>query len=240
VGLKIDTGMGRLGFDWTQAGAVVRELASIPSVTISVVASHLANADDTDDPYTGLQVRRFLDATAAMTCPRSLANSAGVAAWPDSHCDWIRPGIMLYGASPLVGRDGSALGLRPVMTLASRLIAVRRLEPGRSVGYGGDWTCSEPTRVGVVACGYGHGYPRHAGSGTPVLVNGCRVPLIGRVSMDMLAVDLQAVEARVGDPVVLWGNGLPVDEIARAAGTIPYELLTKVTRRVPRVVVDDG
>jgi len=165
---------------------------------------------------------------------RSLANSAGFLAWPDSRLDWVRPGILLYGGSPLAGRGAADLGLRPVMTLESRLIAVQHLKKGDAVGYGRGWICQEDMRIGVVACGYGDGYPRHAPVGTPVLVDGVRTQLVGRVSMDTLTVDLRNVPARTGSPVVLWGEGLSADEVASAAGTIAYELFTSVTKRVPR------
>ena len=163
----------------------------------------------------------------------SAANSAGILGWPETHLDWVRPGIMLYGVSPFNGETGGMRGLKPVMTLRTRLIAVNRCPAGERVGYGGVFTCPEDMPVGVVGIGYGDGYPRHAPGGTPLLLNGRRVPLIGRVSMDMLTVDLRnQPDARVGDPVVLWGEGLPVEEIAQAAGTIAYELLCGVTSRV--------
>jgi alanine racemase len=164
---------------------------------------------------------------------RSLANSAAVLAWPETHADWVRPGIALYGGSPFAGRSADSLGLRPAMTLRSELIAVHARRKGDAIGYGGDWVCEQDTRIGVVALGYGDGYPRHATGGTPVLVNGQRAALAGRVSMDMLCVDLGAGSpARPGDEVVLWGDGLPVDEIATRSGTIAYELLCGVNRRV--------
>jgi alanine racemase len=166
----------------------------------------------------------------------SLANSAGIVAWPTSHLDWVRPGIMLYGATPLIGQSAVELGLKPVMTLESRLIAVHLRKRGEAVGYGGDWVCPEDMPVGVVAIGYGDGYPRHAPPGTPVAMNGARVPLIGRVSMDMITLDLRTQpQARVGDPVVLWGADPTVDEIATLSGTVSYELLCCVTPRIPRV-----
>jgi len=156
-----------------------------------------------------------------------------VLAWPDTHLDWVRPGVMLYGSSPLLHVSAKDLGLRPVMTLGTQLIAVTQRRPGDPVGYGAAWKCPEAMPVGIAAIGYGDGYPRHAPSGTPVLVNGRRAALAGRVSMDMIGIDLRGhPEARVGDPVTLWGEGLPVDEVAAAAGTISYELFCGVTSRV--------
>ena len=149
--------------------------------------------------------------------------------------DWLRPGIMLYGATPFAELDAATLGLRPVMSLEAQLIGLRDIAAGESVGYGATWVAERPSRIGTVSCGYADGYPRHAPSGTPVIVRGQRVPLVGRVSMDMLTVDLSDVaDAALGDTVELWGAHLPVDEVARAAGSIGYELLTKVTARVPR------
>lgn len=241
VWLKVDTGMHRLGFPPAQAARVWQWLGERPAVVAPVgLLTHLANADERDDPTTGAQLARFDAALAG--CPgaqRSIANSAGVLGWPESHADWVRPGIMLYGCSPFPGRIGPDEALRPVMTLRSALMAVNRLEAGDRVGYGGTWTAPEPMPVGVVAVGYGDGYPRHAPNGTPVLVNGRRVPLVGRVSMDMVTVDLRGQpDARVGDPVVLWGEGLPVEEVAGAAGTISYELICGVTQRVERTMVE--
>jgi len=156
-----------------------------------------------------------------------------VLGWPQSHSDWVRPGIMLYGVSPFVGGEAAQEGLRPVMTLESELIAVNILQAGEAIGYGGRWVAPETMPVGVVAVGYGDGYPRHAPDGTSVLVNGRRVPLVGRVSMDMITVDLRSQpDARVGDPVVLWGRGLPVEAVAECSGTIAYELLCGVAQRV--------
>jgi len=235
VVLKFNTGMNRLGFDAAAGRLAHGRLASIAGVNSIMLMSHLACADDLDNDFTRLQVQRFESATASLPGEKSLANSAAVAGWPETHYQWLRPGIMLYGSSPILLHAAVDLGLRPVMTLKSRLIAVQSLKKGDAVGYGQTWTCPEDMSVGIVACGYGDGYPRHAPSGTPVLVNGQRAALAGRVSMDMLAVDLRGVQAQVNDEVILWGDGLPVDEVAAAAGTIAYELLTGVTVRVPRV-----
>ncbi len=235
VALKFNTGMNRLGFDQDAGRQAHARLAAIAGVSNIMLMSHLACADDLDNDFTRLQTQRFESVTASLPGEKSLANSAAVAGWPETHYQWLRPGIMLYGSSPVLQHAARDLGLEPVMTLQSRLIAVQSLKQGDAVGYGQTWTCPEDMDVGIVACGYGDGYPRHAPSATPVLVNGQRVALVGRVSMDTLAVDLRGVNAQVNDAVVLWGEGLPVDEIAAAAGTIAYELLTGVTARVPRV-----
>ena len=237
VWLKIDTGMHRLGFLPPVVPKVLKQLRSSPTVAAIRVMSHFARADIPADPDTQAQIDSFLAQIRELDLESSLANSAGILAWPQSHLDWVRPGIMLYGVSPLEGQDAATLGLSPVMTLQTALIAVHARRKGEAVGYGGDWRCPEDMPVGVAAIGYGDGYPRHAAPGTPVLVNGKRVPLAGRVSMDMITLDLRAQpDARAGDPVVLWGQGLPVEEVARSAGTIAYELLCHVTERIPRVV----
>ena len=179
------------------------------------------------------QIEMFNEVTQAYQGPRSLANSAGIIAWPSAHADWVRPGIMLYGASPFVGHRGVEHHLQPVMSLSSQLIAVHQASKGARVGYGGVWTCPEDMRIGVVGIGYGDGYPRHAANGTPVLVNGLPCPLAGRVAMDMMTVDLRTQpDAKVGDSVLLWGPGLPVEVVAEYSDTIGYELLTRITQRV--------
>ncbi len=236
VWIKIDTGMHRLGWPADEVRAVWQRLRACPQVGGIVLMTHLASADRPDTARNAVQLDRFRSATQGLETERSMANSAAVLACPEAHGDWIRPGIMLYGASPLADRPASGLGLSPVMDLRSRIIAVRRCRAGDRVGYGGDWVCPEAMPVGVVAIGYGDGYPRHLPTGTPVLVGGRSLPLIGRVSMDMITVDLRArPETQTGDEVVLWGEGLPVDEIAARAGTIAYELLCQITPRVPRV-----
>jgi alanine racemase len=239
VWLKVDSGMHRLGIAPEQVARQWQRLERHPALEPLGQMTHLATADEPGHPATKAQLVRFHATTGALPGERAIANSAGVLGWPESHADWVRPGIMLYGISPFVGGRAGQHGLRPVMTLSSELIAVNRMLPGDAIGYGGTWVCPEPMPVGVVAIGYGDGYPRHAPNGTPVLVNGRRVPLIGRVSMDMICVDLRSQpEAAIGDPVVLWGEGLPAEEIAEAAGTIAYELLCGVTPRV--AVVEQG
>jgi alanine racemase len=245
VWLKIDTGMHRLGFRPEQAAGVYARLKQCSHVAPTItLMTHLANADDRQDETTAHQVELFYQAESTIKCTNelahSIANSAGILAWPQTHFNdhpsWVRPGIMLYGVSPLIDTTAADHDLQPVMTLCSRLIAIKHCQAGDAVGYGGSWRCPEDMTIGVVAIGYGDGYPRAAALGTPVLINGRRVFLVGRVSMDMITVDLrQCPGASIGDDVVLWGEGLPVEEIARHAGTIAYDLLCGVTTRVRRL-----
>lgn len=233
--LKVDSGMHRLGFQPAAAEAAWQALQDDPSVAEEVrLMTHLSSADDASDPNTAVQIAALRQLADRFGTPCSIGNSAGIISWPTARSDWVRPGIMLYGASPMSGQTGEQIGLQPVMTLQSRLIAVNHFAKGSPVGYSGCWVCPEDMPVGVVAAGYGDGYPRHAPSGTPVLLNGRRVSLIGRVSMDMLTVDLRSQPtARPGDPVILWGEGLPAEEVAERAETIAYELFCGVTQRVP-------
>lgn len=195
--------------------------------------SHFGCADELDKSTTVEQTELFLSLTQGCQGERSLAASAGLLAWPQSQLEWVRPGIIMYGVSPFVEKSAVQLGYQPVMTLKSHLIAVREVKAGESVGYGGTWTSQRDTKIGVIAIGYGDGYPRTAPNGTPVVVNGRRVPIAGRVSMDMLTVDLGPDACdRVGDEAMLWGNELPVEEVAAHIGTIGYELVTKLTSRV--------
>ena len=237
VWLKLDSGMHRLGLGAEAFAACHRRLSLCRSVRQPpFLMTHLASADAPADAATPRQLDLFGGAAAGLPGERSIANSAGLLAWDAALAEWVRPGVALYGVSPFAGRSGREDGLRPVMTLRTRLIAVKPLAAGDAVGYGGDWICPRATRMGVAAIGYGDGYPRHARPGTPVLVRGRRVPLIGRVSMDMITLDLGGCpEAEVGDEVVLWGEGLPVEEVARHADTIPYVLLCNVTPRVQRI-----
>ncbi len=239
VWLKVDTGMSRLGFAPAEVACHWQRLRDAPAVADDIVfMTHLACADDRDDPMTIGQQMRLTEARGEFPGACSIANSAGIVGWPDTHHEWVRPGIMLYGVSPFPGVTAARLGLAPAMALESRVIEVRSCRAGDSVGYGATFRCPEAMPVGVVAAGYGDGYPRHAPNGTPVLVDGQRVPLAGRVSMDMLTVDLRTrPHTRVGDAVELWGPGLPVAEVASAAGTIAYELLCGVAPRVPREYV---
>ncbi len=234
VWLKLDTGMNRLGFDPSAAGALLARLEVCPAVEGPVfLMTHLANADDPADATTAAQLETFAAAVNGLPGERTIANTAGMLAWPESRADWVRPGIGLYGVSPFADGSGADLGLRPVMTLVTELIAIKTVAAGARVGYGGAWTAPVPTRIGVAAIGYGDGYPRALGNGTPVRVGDADGRLVGRISMDMITIDLRdAPGARVGDEVLLWGDGLPVETLARIAGTIPYELLCGVTRRV--------
>jgi len=235
VWLKIDTGMNRLGFrpaDFPIAFARVRAL--IPAPLEIRVLTHLARADDRDEARNREQIARFNAAVGTLDCATSIANSAGVLSGAGIHADWVRPGLALYGVSPFADQTARDLGLHPVMALESRVLTVRHVPKGETVGYGGVWRAPKDSSVAIVAAGYGDGLPRNLPSDTPVLIGGKRAPVAGRVSMDMIAVDVTGLPpVQVGDPVTLWGEGLPVEEIARHAGTIPYELLCGVSQRVP-------
>jgi alanine racemase len=234
VWLKIDTGMNRLGFRPAEVAGVYQRLRRCRIISDALrFMTHLASADDKTDPKTPHQIALFNDTLAGYTGERSIANSAGILGWKEALTDWVRPGVMLYGISPFPEQTGKKLGLRPVMGLYSQLIAVKPVYKGETIGYSGTWRCPESTLLGVIAVGYGDGYPRYARAGTPVLVNGRRVPLIGRVSMDMITVDLASQpNAKPGDPVTLWNDDLPVEEIAQCADTIPYTLVCGITQRV--------
>lgn len=234
VYLKINTGMNRLGFAPDEAGTAYRALKALSGVRAVTLMTHFSDADGAGG--IAAQLARFETVTRELPGARSLANSAALLRFPQSHADWVRPGIMLYGGSPFADQSAHSLGLRPAMTLASELISVQRLRQGDRVGYGSTYEANEAMAIGVVACGYADGYPRHAPNGTPVLVCGKRTGTAGRVSMDMMCVDLRGIdEARVGSPVTLWGEGLPADEVAAAAGTVSYELFCALAARVPVV-----
>lgn len=236
VWLKIDTGMHRLGISVQDSASAVARLKKLSGVTLLGLMSHLACADDPDNSMTAEQLQSFSDATASTGLARSLANSAGIVQWPQSHYDWVRPGIMLYGSSPMLNKNAEQLELKPVMSLVSEIVASRTVKAGDSVGYGCAWRADRHTVIGVIACGYGDGYPRHAQPGTPVLVNQQRASLVGRVSMDMITVDLgPGSTVAPGDVVTLFGEGLSVDDVAAGAGTISYEILCQITSRVPRI-----
>ena len=239
VFVKINSGMNRLGMSPAEVPRLVERLDRCDSVAVLRLMTHLARADEGD----GLAdaIAAFDAACRGLPHPRSIANSAGVVRYAEVGGDIVRPGIMLYGATPFATRTAEDIGVLPVMTLRSEIIAVQALRPNDSVGYGAAYTATRPTRIGVVACGYADGYPRQAPNGTPVLVCGRKVRMAGRVSMDMITVDLTDVpEADVGSPVVLWGEGLPVDDVAGAASTVGYELLCAVAPRVPFVVSNVG
>ncbi|MCW5575337.1 MAG: alanine racemase [Burkholderiales bacterium] len=230
--LKINSGMNRLGFaaeDARSAHAALQDCAGAGKVTLM---THFANADDARG--VAWQMETFERAAAGIAAPRSLANSAATLRYPETHFDWVRPGIMLYGSSPFAEVSAAALGLKPAMTLRSAIIGVCDLKPGDTVGYGGMFCADRPMRIGVVACGYADGYPRHALNGTPVRVGDAMTGTVGRVSMDKLCVDISGLPAAgIGTPVVLWGEGNPVDDVAQAAGTVSYELLCALAARVP-------
>jgi alanine racemase len=231
VMLKLNTGMNRLGLEPRQFANALARLESHSGVSGLTLMSHFANADATRGIADQLEV--FERTVGGAKHPRSLANSATVLRYPEARADWVRPGIMLYGCSPFSGRSGKELDLKPVMTLASTVIAVRDIERGASVGYGSAFSAPDRMRIGIVACGYADGYPRHAPTGTPVLVDGRLTRTLGRVSMDMLCVDLTGIpEARVGSRAVLWGEGNPVEHVAESAGTVGYELLCALNGRV--------
>ncbi len=236
VWVKMDTGMNRLGFHPDQVADVIQQLESSTTPFQIHLMSHLASADESRS-FTEQQIKRFKQATTAYDYPKSLANSAGLQAYPESHEEWVRPGIMLYGSGQC--QDCSP-ALQPVMTLVSEVTSLKWISKGDFVGYGNSWQAERDTLVGVVAIGYGDGYPRHAATGTPVMINKQRVPLIGRVSMDMICVDVtdMADSIEVGASAVLWGDeSLTVDEVASHAGTIGYELLCGITQRVPIIEV---
>jgi alanine racemase len=233
--LKLDSGMNRLGFKAAAFTAAHAALSALPALQGPVnLFTHLASADTPELPTTAQQLMVFSAATRLLGGERCIENSAALLNFPNSQADWVRPGLLLYGVSPFSGTTGAEQGLRPVMTLHSHIIALKDLTVGEQVGYGGEWTATRPTRLGIAAVGYGDGYPRSLSSGAPVLVNGERASLAGRVSMDMIAIDLTDLKRapRTGDPVVLWGAGLPVEEIALWAETIPYELLCGISQRV--------
>ena len=230
--LKIDTGMHRLGLPPARVAEALATLRAAPHIGGITLMTHFARADE---PGVGVaaQMATFREAAGGLELPITLANSAALLRYPETHADWVRPGIMLYGISPFSGQTGADLGLLPAMALESRLIAVRRIRQGDAVGYGASFVAEHDLSLGVVACGYADGYPRHAGSGTPILVEGRITRTLGRVSMDMLCVDLTPVpNAHVGSPVTLWGAELPAEHVAERAGTIAYELLTAVAPRV--------
>ncbi|NJD24348.1 MAG: alanine racemase [Betaproteobacteria bacterium] len=239
VYLKLNTGMNRLGMGSADLAAALAALAGRPGIEVTLM-THFAEADGPR----GIdgQLARFAEMAGDWSGPVSFGNSAAILRHPAGHGDWVRPGIMLYGASPFADESATALGLRPTMTLESALIGVQELQPGDRVGYGGTFTAEKPMRIGIVACGYADGYPRHAPTGTPVAVAGRRTHTLGRVSMDMLACDISDIPAAgIGAPVTLWGDGpagsVAADEVAAAAGTIAYELFCALAPRVP-VAVD--
>lgn len=241
VWLKMDSGMHRLGLEPDHVRQAWSRLKSCTVVNPEIrLMTHMANAGNPESPMTRTQLAVFNQACAGLAAPRTIANSASLLAWPETRTEYVRPGLILYGVSPMDTGTAADHGLLPVMTLQSSLISVRQVAKGETVGYGAEWICPENMPIGIVAVGYGDGFPRHGRNGTPVLINGVRCQIIGNPSMDMLTVDLRNVpSAGVGDPVILWGNGGPaIEEVARSAKTIAYELLCAVHKRV-KVVVDE-
>ena len=234
--IKVDTGMNRLGFACGEFAAALERIRRLRGAARAIrLLTHLACANERDDAMTRSQLARFRDATRELPYPVSIANSAGIFGAVPLGCDWVRPGIALYGASPFADCSAQHLGLEPVMRLATSVIAVRRVARGMSVGYGATWVAARDSLIAIIAAGYGDGVHRSLGAGTPVLIGGERASLAGRVSMDMMAVDVSELRGGVGvgTPALLWGPGLPVEEVARHAGTIAYELLCSVSQRVP-------
>ena len=233
--LKVNSGMNRLGFTPESVGAAYKSLKESTRIRSLTLMTHFADADGASGVKA--QLEWFREMTKSFDGPRSLANSAALIRFPETQADWVRPGIMLYGCSPFADRSAQSLGLKPVMTLTSEIIAMQQLHAGERVGYGFGYEASGDLRIGIVACGYADGYPRHAPAGTPVLVNGKRARIVGRVSMDMITVDVSDIAgAGIGSPVTLWGEGLSADEVGAASGTLSYEILCKVT---PRVAVSE-
>ena len=239
IWLKVDTGMNRLGFRTEEFAGILARLRQLQAPAADIrLMTHLARADERDCAMTREQLERFRALTCGISSQTSIGNSAGILGWDDACGDWVRPGLALYGISPFPNESSGDAGLTPVMTLASMVIAVRSVPAGETVGYGGTWTAQRAARIAIVAGGYGDGLLRALPTGTPVLVNGRRAPLVGRVAMDMIAVDVSELpEVEVGTRCVLWGRGLEVSEVAARAGTIAYELLCGVRARVPREVI---
>lgn len=234
IWLKLDSGMHRTGFNAEEYPHIWQRLQANSKVASLTSITHLARADEPEAGRTEQQLDTFKQTCGALRAPTSLSNSAAVLAWPQAHGDWVRPGIMLYGSSPFGFAQPQAAGLRPVMQLDSRIIAVHQVATGEPIGYGSRFVTSRPSRIGLVAMGYADGYPRHAPDGTPILVDGQRTSLVGRISMDMLTVDLTDLPASgLGSHVRLWGVGLDAGEVARCAGTISYQLFCNLNR-VPR------
>jgi alanine racemase len=237
VYLKVNSGMNRLGFRPADARSALERLQASGKVGSVTLMTHFADADGPRGVAEPMALMEKMSQGLAL--PRSAANSAALLRFPQTHFDWVRPGIMLYGCSPFPEESAESLGLVAAMTLKSALIGVQELSPGERVGYAGLFEAEKPTRVGIAALGYADGYPRHAPVGTPVLVNGRRSRTVGRVSMDMIFVDLTGMpDAGIGTPVTLWGEGLSADEVATAAGTVSYELLCALTPRVPVDVIE--
>ncbi|HVF15701.1 MAG TPA: alanine racemase [Steroidobacteraceae bacterium] len=231
VWLKVDTGMNRLGFRVEEFSDAWQRLERTEPRALRLM-THLSAAESRDGSVACEQIDAFRSLTDAMDAERTIANSAGLILWDEARTEWVRPGLMLYGISPVPGVSAGDIGLQPVMTLSTQLISVRSVHVGETVGYNGTWQATRESKIGIAAVGYGDGYPRNMRSGTPVLVNGRETVVVGRVSMDMTAVDVTEMDADIGDPVTLWGEGLPAERVAPYADTIAYELVCGISQRV--------
>ena len=239
VWIKFDTGMNRLGINPEDVYPVYGKLKNHQSVKTVRLISHLANADIPGDQYTVVQQKRFESMMSQIDCEASLANTAAVMKWRKTHYQWVRPGILLYGVSPFQQDSKNQIPLKQVMSLTARIIAVKNIEKGSPVGYGGVYVTEKKAKIAMVGIGYGDGYPRVVGSKACVIINGAKAPIIGNISMDMITIDVTDLDVvMVGDQVELWGNTLPIEKVAEWAGTIPYELLCKVTPRIPRFLIN--
>ena len=233
--LKIDTGMHRLGFIPSSILEVINKIRNLKFLKLVGIMTHFACAEDIDNDVTNQQIACFKQVINYLPeqFATSLANSAAILSWPTAHGDWVRPGIMLYGISPFTNLSAQHFALAPAMTLCTELIAIKQVAKGQAIGYGGRYICSEDMLVGVIAIGYGDGYPRSAPDGTPVLVKGHKTNIIGQVAMDMVTIDLRPiVQPRVGDPVILWGDNLAIETIAKYNNTVPHALLANLGRRI--------
>jgi alanine racemase len=235
--LKVETGMHRFGLSYDDFKTAYVKILGCNSINKNIVVmTHFACADELENTMTSDQIIEFKNITSGLNIQFSLANSAALLAWPESHSHWNRPGYMLYGESPLSQEHVNATGIKPVMTLKSAITTIKFIKSGDSVGYGSIWTANRDSKIATVAIGYGDGYPRNARNGTPVLVNGARIPLVGRVSMGVITIDItEQKDIAVGDEVILWGEGLSISEVASHAGTLGYELLAGMPARVPRI-----
>jgi len=233
VWLKLNSGMNRLGFRVEEFTAAHARLQRCSSVSQLRVMTHLSSSEERGH-VTAAQLKVFDELVASLGLERSVANSAAVIGWPQAHQDWVRPGLMLYGMSPIPNRTAAEFGLRPAMTLSTQLIGVQNISVGEAVGYNGIWRAQRPSRIGIAAIGYGDGFPRATRNGAPVLVGGREAPVAGRVSMDMISIDITDLpQAKAGDEVIVWGEGLPAEKLAPYADTTCYELVCRVTSRVP-------
>jgi alanine racemase len=231
--VEIDTGMGRLGVRYDESDDFLARANNVANLT--VILSHFSESDLQSSDHTSMQMEKFENVAIGLDVPRSIANSAAIISGCYDVVDWVRPGLMLYGVSPFANSTGADHGLRASMTLESRLIAIRKMRKGDSIGYYSTWCCPEEMPIGIVSCGYGDGYPRSICEGTPVIVRDRRAAIIGRISMDTLAIDLRNLpDCSIGEPILLWGDALPIELIACRAGTIPNQLLAGLTFRVPR------